>query len=209
MKVLALVVALASCQTATVDPSKIYRRNMHMSINEVIYNGTAVVPAGIGFNIRATFKSSIEKLKMNTCHRYYVQNKVGKKWSYTYKKNKGIEDVGVCIMDIGAFDDKGFNSWGMVEFRNDVDVNLPTELSCNGELTHPVGVSICQSQAGLRQSIGFKSDTIVYGQDECDKPFTYDGKTFFYDINRGSCVYIFQQGGKFHRHRTFGYDDEL
>ena len=208
MRVLALVVALASCQTTTVDPNKIYRRNMHMSINNIAYSGTAVVPPGKSFNIKANFDSSIEKLKMNTCHRDYVGKRLGKKWEYRYKKNTPIEDRGVCIMDIGAFSEKG-NSWGMIEFRNDADVNLPADLSCNGSLTHRVGVSICQAKAGLRQSIKFKATAKVYGQDECDKPFTSDSKTFNYDINRGSCVFIFQSGDKFHRHRTFGYDDEL
>ena len=65
---------------------------MDMSINEVIYSGTAVVPPGIGFNIKATFDSSIEKIKMNTCHRYFVDRKIGKKWEYVYNKNAGIEN---------------------------------------------------------------------------------------------------------------------
>ena len=208
MKVLALVVALASCQTTSVDPSKIYRRNMDMSINNIAYSGTAVVPPGKSFEIKARFDSSIDKLKLNTCHRYFVDRKIGKKWEYKYQKNDGIEDSGVCIMDIGAFSEKG-NSFGMIEFRNDLDVDLPADIACNGELTHRIGVSICQSQIGLRQSIKFKDTAKVYGQDECDKPFTRDGKTFNYDINRGSCVFIFQSGNRFHRHRTFGYDDEL
>jgi len=202
------VLAVVSCQTPTADPSKIYRRNMELKINDIDYLGTAVVEPGNGFRVKAKFESSIEKLKLNTCHRYFVEKKVGKKWSYEYKKNKGIEDKGVCIMDIGAFSSKG-NYFGLVEFRNDIDVNLVADLSCNGSLTHPMGVSVCQSQAGLRQQIRFSSAAKVYGQDECDKPFTTDGKTFNYDINRGSCVFIFKIGKRFHRHRTFGYDDEL
>lgn len=207
--IMILISLLASCQTPTADPDKLYRKNMKMRINGVTSYGTYVASKSRLFEIKAKFPSSIEKLKLNSCHRYIVEKKVGKSWEYRYIPNKGIEDSGLCVVDIGAFDQKGVHAWGMIEFKNDPDVMLPAELKCNGVHSKEAGVSICQSQTGLRQSIEFYDDTKVYSQDECARPYTYDNRVFFYAIDRGNCVFVFQQGKKFHRHRTFGYDDEL
>jgi hypothetical protein len=204
-----LIFLFLGCQTPTADPDKLYRKNMNLKINGVSASGTYVASKHKAFRIEAKFPASIEKLKLNSCHRYVVHKKVGRSWEYTYVQNDGIENVGLCVVDIGAFDEKGEHSWGMIEFINDEDVSLPAVVKCNGVKSKPVGVSICQSQKDLRQSIEFEEKTKVYAQDECDKPYTYDDKTFFYQINRGNCVFIFQQGKQFHRHRTFGYDDEL
>lgn len=209
LKKCGLLLLLSSCKTTIPEGSKFYKKNLAFEINGKDYNGTAVIDYGDSFYIKTSFPTKIDKLKINTCHRYKVANNIGKSYKFRYTKITGIEDRGVCVMDVGAFE-KGYqNSWGLIEFRNDQDVDLIADIRCNGESFLSSGVSICQSQIGLRQSINFSKETKLFAQDECEKPFTYDKKTFYYDIEAGNCLYLFQQGKRFHRLRTYGFHDEL
>lgn len=207
--ILNTLILVVSCATGKLkSPKKLYRNNMELIVNGEKSIGVHVARPAQTYSIEVRFKKKMDNLKINTCHRYIVKNDVGRNWKYIYKKAEGIEDNGMCTMHIGGFN-FGAYSWGLIEFKNDSDVNLMANMRCNGVLSRVNGVSICQAQKGLRQSITFGVETKAYAQDECDKPFTYDNYTHYYDINRGNCVYIFKAGKRFHRHRTYGFDDEL
>lgn len=182
---------------------------MELSINGQSFVGVGVVGRAKAYKIKASFDSSIEELRLNTCHRFKKYKKIGKKFEFNYEKSKKIENTGLCIMNLIAIDKKGDNRFGLIEFKNDVDLNLKGLTTCNGQTKAVEGVSVCQSQKSLRQSIEFLEKSTVYAQDECKKPFTYDSKTFFYDIQLGDCVFLFDAESGFHRHRTYGYHDEL
>ena len=207
---LLILLLLASCATVPPNPDILYRKNMDFTVNGLHVNGVVVMPPQSSYNIRARFDDSMEKLKLTTCHRYYVKKNVGKKFEYNYQKSNGVEDSGVCVMEISAYDEnKNANKWATIEFRNDSDVIVPALLFCNGVIQKTKGVSMCQSQIGLRQAISFDIETSVYSQDECDKPYTYDKLKYYIDLTKGTCVYLFENKTGFHRLRTYGYHDEL
>ena len=203
-----LILTIFGCKTAP-DSKKLYKKNMFLEVNGVQAVGVIVAEMGSVFTIKADFKKKINRIKVDTCHRNYDNVDIGKDWEYFYKKIGGIEDKGMCKMKITALNGDGINSWGLIEFKNESDHNLGAVLKCNGAVSNVSGVSICQSKAGLRQSITFKEPTYSDPQDECSKPFTYDGKTYYYDIDHGNCVFLFKAGRKFHRLRTFGYDEVM
>ena len=154
MKILILLL-LIGCKTPP-DSKKLYKKNMLLEVNGVQAVGVLVAERGSVFTIKADFKKKINRIKVDTCHRNYDNNDIGKEWSYFYKKNEGIEDKGMCKMKITALNNFGVNAWGLIEFKNESDHNLEAVLKCNGAKTKVSGVSICQSKAGLRQSITSK-----------------------------------------------------
>jgi hypothetical protein len=210
MGILIIVLLMASCATVPPNADILYKKNMDLTVNGYPINGIAVLSPQHSYTIRAKFDDSIEKIKLTTCHRYYVKTNVGKKFEYTYRKSDGVENNGVCVMELAAFDEKkNENRWATLEFRNDSDVIAPAKLLCNGVIQQTKGVSICQSQIGLRQAIEFNKKTDSYTQDECDKPYTYDNKKFYIDLTQGACIYLFDNEDGYHRLRTYGYHDEL
>jgi hypothetical protein len=208
--VLLMILFLAGCASVPPASDILYKKNMDLTVNGYPINGMAVLDPQHSYTIKAKFDNSMEKIKITTCNRYYVKKKVGKKFEYIYRKLGKIENKGVCIMEIAAFDEnQNENRWATLEFRNDADVNVKAQLMCNGHISNTVGVSICQSQIGLRQAISFNEKTEVYEQDECAKAFTYDHKTFYIDLTQGACLYLFENKQGFHRLRTYGFHDEL
>jgi hypothetical protein len=209
LKLTFILMLIASCTTPLLDPKKLYKKNMLLEVNGVQAVGVLVAEMGSVYTIRADFKKKISRIKVDTCHRNYDKNDIGKEWEYFYKKIGGIENSGMCKMKITALNDTGVNSWGLIEFKNESDHNLEAVLKCNGTASEVSGVSICQAKAGLRQSITFKTPTYADTQEECSKLFTYDEKTYYFDMDHGSCVFLFKAGSKYHRLRTFGYDEVL
>tara|TARA_R110000824_G_scaffold96013_3_gene230436 strand:+ start:2519 stop:3154 length:636 start_codon:yes stop_codon:yes gene_type:complete len=203
-----ILLLILGCQTNAPDPKKMYKKNMLFTVNGVRAKGIHVAEKSNVFNIKANFPEKIDHLELNTCHRYFTAKKVGKSWDYFYKKAIGIEDIGVCAMSVIALEDEGSNAWALIEYKNDNDYTLEAEIRCNGDYNKSTGVSICQSQQGLRQSVKFLVDTKSYDQDECSAPYTYDNRTYYYNIERGDCIYLFKHKKELHRHRTYGYDVE-
>ena len=207
---LLIILLLASCTSIPPNADILYKKNMNLTVNGMEVSGVAVLPPKPIYNIVARFDSSIERLKLTTCHRHYVKRDVGKKFKFDYIKSKGIENSGVCVMEISAFDEnKNENEWALLEYRNDPDVIAPATLFCNGVIQKTVGVSICQAMIGLRQAISFDIKTTTYSQDECAKPYTYDNLKYYVDLTLGACLYLFENEAGFHRLWTYGYHDEL
>ena len=203
---------LLSCQTELPHGEKYYRKNMVIEVNGKSAVGTMVLGhlESNKYEIKAKFKESIERIEFTSCHRFHAANKIGKKWEYVYQKNPDLEGVGVCLVDIMAKDEKLVgNRWAILEFVNGPHLNLKAKLGCNGDIKMTRGVSICQSQFPLKQSIEFSEEVEVDPNDECPPPYTYNNKLFRYDINRGNCIYLFEGKSGFHRHVAYGYDDVL
>ncbi len=187
------------------DPAKLYKKEVEMSINEHKAKGVQVELKKPSYKFIFELPEKPSVVKITTCHREDTFRDVGKRLEYVYQPVHGLEDVGYCPLEIGAFDVEGAHTWGMVDFQD--DETLLATIGCNGQTFRYLGVSICQSRYGLIQTIKFEDPVKVFFNEPCDKPETKDQRVFMIEAVRDKCVYLFASAEKNHRLTMFGYDE--
>lgn len=178
-----------------------------MVIDGVKAKGVYVAPRRAAYKIRFELPDKPNIVKLTTCHREETFRDTGKKLEYEYKPVVGLEDRGSCLLELGAFDDEGAHAWGLIDFVD--QETLKASIGCNGEKVNALGVSICQSKAGLLQTISFESAVQVFSNDPCPKMETKDGLNFIYQMAEDKCLYLFTDKQSEHRLTTFGYQEVL
>jgi len=188
----------------------VYKRDMQICLNDKCAEGVIVAPRKSKYEFEIKAHGRLELFTFATCHReettskhsrrrWFKDNKVVKG---TYLPVPGIED-GHCPVYIGGYNHKNRNSWAFADFE-DPEYTISAKVNCNGASGEFNGVSVCQSRAGLIQTIEFPEVVTV---DACG----LKGKSnrFEYKIESGECVAVFFGAKSMHRLTTIGYDKIL
>jgi len=225
---IAFLLVLSACVTTQpkIDieaiKEKLYRKDMEIQANDYKGHGVLVVPSETKYKIKIKALGNLDLFTFQSCHREITQEDAGKKGGFLgigrdkklaqleFAPSKGIEDKGVCPIDIGGYEKKkGRHSWGAIILENS-KFTLPSVTKCNGQTTQYRGTSACQSRAGLIQRIEF-TVPIDYN---LDPSCQYEGvrltneRIFQYQIPEGQCVtYFREKDGKkrYSEHHDYGY----
>jgi hypothetical protein len=194
---------LIACQTTkNLDITKVYRKNLVFEINDVKARGLYVSAKRPQYNLRIFLPEKPDLVMISSCHRHEIFEQPGKELSYTYRPVKGLEEN--CILEITALAEDQHNLWGLIEFVH--DESLSAIVGCNGNSDITQGVSLCQSRAGLIQTISFTTEVYSFHTDDCPEMKPKHGKQFVYAIGLDKCTYSFSNGKQRHTLTTFGYN---
>jgi hypothetical protein len=188
------------------DAAKLYRKEMRFSVNGNDFTGVANLDDSIGHKIKFKTERSTARARISTCARDVHFNEPGReRFEYRYYPNQYERDTG-CFLQISLLDKDGAHAWGLLDFRREGD-GLAADIDCNGTHYQARGAFLCQSKAGLIQTISFDSPALMAAPKRCEAPTSPDGgKTWFLAVTRGFCNYRFAAGGQGLRFRTYGYD---
>lgn len=209
----ALISCASGMQQTTDAPLYKYRANIQITVDNVEFDGMGVTGLTGPKDIALVSQARLDLLKINTCHRDFTIEKVdkgwfggsGKKYTYHYVPTEK-EKSRVCSMYIQSFDKKGITDWGYLAFRT--DETLPAVMECNGRSQRYAGISICQTMAGLDQSLTFDRDVEFEADANCSVKVETKRK---YTIRgtKGFCLAEFSDGKEWHRMILLGYEKNL
>lgn len=205
---------LSSCTDVDqkLDPEIFYKRDMEISVNGHKITGAGVVPRSGQYEIKGVAKGTLDLFTLTTCHREITREGLDEEFSEKLYPVRGLEDAGGCSLQLGGYERKrGRHSWGFVDFE-DAQATLPATLKCNGDVRRNNGVSVCQSRAGLIESIEFDAPVRVRPDPECPIPDSANKKTFVFPLPPKACVFAFREidpPNRVHRLTTLGYDGIL
>lgn len=208
--VAAMLMAMApALPRQTIDPDKVYRRDISLTVNGQKGVGVMVAKATKRYLIQGETRHQIDLLTITTCHRDYKAENLKKVFEYIFEPVDGVETSGGCPMQISAYDMNGVHSWALIDFE-DAGATVPAKMKCNGEVKTFSGASICQSREGLTQEIEFETPMKVAPEKDCPMPIPEDHKTFVFPIAPRECVYAFMdEKGALHRMTTIGFQGTL
>lgn len=189
------------------DPQKqaeqIYKKDLALIIDGQKYSGVAVLPLKPSYNITVLPEEKADRLIIQSCHRDITIDKpksgwFSSKYTFTYDPIIGVEDNRNCALEIASLTAKTENAFAYIDFRDSrPEISLPSSLKCNGQYSSSDGVSICQSAAGLRQSISFQDKTLIDGVDlKCNVMETKDRYTYEWNMVPDKCIYYFVSNKK-------------
>lgn len=190
-----------------------YRGEILITINGVKSEGMAVVPLTGPLTIRIESKFGLDRLQFTTCSRQDVVRDPGGSWfgkskSYDYQYSPGTKEMaGQCPLYIEAFNKSSLGSWGFVAFRS--DEKLTARVQCNGVNEWFPGYSVCQTRAGLDQSISFDTPVTDFEADKICNIKKVDNKNFDLRPGLGMCVVTFYDGTNWHGLNLLGYQRVL
>lgn len=212
--ILLFMMACADMSIQSPDPEVYYKRDMDITVNNITYPGTLVVPRSGRYNMRIKFPGKGDLVLLKTCHREEELEGLGSSERLYYSPTPGLEDTGKCYLEIVALSKKdGRHSWGIVDFQHEM-WNLPALVKCNGKTHNAHGVSFCQSKFGLVQEIVFSEKVTLSTKARCyallEHEFFEDGKTLRFITPRGECTFVIKsESGKLHKLTMIGYEQIL
>ena len=205
IKTLALSALLAGCSTVSQipDASHVYKRQLEMTVNGVKCPGVCVVKQALSYKIHVE-ASRIDYGSIETCHRKVSVEDKNDSWDYTYSPQS--LEIG-CPIEVVTLDKKNAkNGFGLIDIESS-DYQMKAKLTCDGVLTEAQGSSICQSKAGLNQSIEFDSPVVVHPDPNCPLEGPSDGRKWVFKLVKGMCVYVWGSKQGFFKLTTIGTDD--
>ncbi len=209
---LCMLAACASGIDQKLSPDVFYKRDMSIDVNGVKGVGALVVPIAAQYRIQGESKGELDLFTLESCHREFSAEKLGRKFTYGFLPVQGLEGSG-CPIQLGGYEKKrGRHSWGLIDFE-EPESTLPATLKCNGTQAKTNGVSVCQSRVDLIQAIVFDVEVDqAVAKDDCKLPTPKDSKTFIFPIKKRECAIVFRekQGQRrFHRLTTLGFEGIL
>lgn len=218
---LAAVLLLSSCagQNQILERGLFYKRDVGIEVNGKSYEGVVVVPKADRYNLVLRPKGKLDLVLVRTCHREFSGEKLspgflgigGGQFKYEYVPTPGLEDSRVCPLRAEVYEsDKGRHSWALLDFEHP-DYTIGYMLQCNGAVSYPRGVGVCQTKAGLLQRIKFQ-EPIRFAPPEpvgCALPMKKDG-VYEFAASLGECLYHFDtKDGRLGRLTVVGYEGVL
>ncbi len=216
---LVFISVLAGCSTTNqiLDTNLFYKRDIGIEVNGKQYEGVVVIPKAPKYNLVLKAKGKLDLVLIRSCHREFSGEKLSSGWlgnnsfKYEYVPTPGIEDTRTCPLRVEVYEaEKGRNSWALLDFESP-DYVVPYWLQCNGSVTRPSGVGVCQTKAGLAQRVRF-DEPIRFAPPEpvgCALPMKKDGAYEFL-ATTGECLYHFDtQDGRKGRLIVIGYQGVL
>ena len=194
-----------------------HRADMQFTIGNQVFDGIASTPLRNVQDIKIKSKVPIDRLQITSCARDRVFRDIdgggwfgtqpGKEMTYRYEPNEKEQEV-PCFLYVEAYSKRQLTSWGMIAFSK--EERLPAALDCNGLREKFGGLSICQTNHGLEQSIIFQEPIVDF---EADKHCNLVRKSDYkFDVKPelGFCVATFMNdAGEMHRMLMLGYQSVL
>lgn len=230
---LALVFAVLFMSACSTTPQVLktdvfYKRDLPFCIEGLTcYEGTAVIPKqdNYVFEVAPKGDAKVDLLIVDTCHRETTQEgppetvldffknifgKSAKGYKFNYRPVTGIEDDGDCSIRINTLEkNKGRHAWAVVRAEHE-RYKLPISLHCNGSILETIGVSICQSKAGLTQQMRFSEKVMIEADKGCELPHKKADGAYEWKISLGECGYTIRgESGKIHDMLTIGFEGLL
>lgn len=203
----------SAVKQAMEDPYTSYRAEMIFDVNKKVFKGMGVAPLTATQTIILVSPIQLDRLEISSCGRHDVKRDVDAKdtWfgktdagyvlKYTHTPN-ALEVEGVCPLMFQAFSKDKQKAWGMVFFRT--GQTLPAEMDCNGAHWTFVGMSVCQTKAGIEQLLTFQNPVEYEATPECSIT-TEDKKKFRVRARQDICKASFSDGVAFHDMVLLGY----
>lgn len=210
--IIILLVFLLGCSSAPItglEEAVYYLRDLNMEVNGTRSFGRLVVPRASQYKVKIRFPGQGDLVTMKTCHRESTHEELGRKEEFTFTPVPGIEDTGICFLEISVFEmGKGRHAWGIVDFEHPM-FTLPATVRCNGWNYRTNGTSICQSKIGLVQTIVFDEPVETSSVASCG-PLKVNGRFIEYRMPKGECTYIIKgASNKLHKLTLIGYEKIL
>lgn len=215
----ALMLVSCSSVNQTLEPGLFYKRDVGIEVNGKQYEGVVVIPKAAKYSLLLKPKGNLDLVLLRTCHREFTGEKLssgflgigGGQFKYEYSPIEGIEDSRVCPMRVDVYESgKGRHSWAFLDFEHP-NYSIRYALSCNGSVTVPNGVGVCQTKAGLTQRIQAQ-EPIRFAPPMpvgCAVPMKH-GDSYEFQATLGECLYQFDtEAGKLGRLITIGYEGVL
>lgn len=204
-----LLLGCVTQPTQELDPKIYYKRELDMRVNGSIAKGTFVAKKNNAYRIKINFPGKGDLVTLKTCHRETESEDLGRRETITFTPNEGMEDTGLCFLEIAAFEyKKGRHAWGLIDFHSE-KFQLPAKIKCNGKTYISEGTTICQSKEGLFQKIEFGEPILFSEKSKC-KPLPFDEgmRVSEFNMPNRECTFIFkgQESGKLHKLTTIGYE---
>ncbi len=201
---------LAGCpEVQRVDgiaPSEYLRATLPVEIDGVTVPGAGVAQRRAAAKIKVVLPERTKLLTLRSCHRYVPLPNPQSPLVYAYSPAFLLENEGSCVVFVSAITEQGKRYLGIVDWT--ADERGGASVDCNGERRQTIGVSFCQSRAGLLQSVWPAEKSELAASAPGCNPMRQDGERYFYAISKGLCVYSFRlSSGEYHRHTTWGYED--
>lgn len=198
---------LAGCSQPGIkdlDPTKQYKIDLNVEINEKHGQGFMVIPKAQNYDITVHAIDEVDLVTLNTCHREMSLQKQNNQFKISITPNE-IESSGYCPLIIQTFISKQRYNGAFIDI---IDTTLKAHLVCNGESKDFIGASVCQSPAEMIQQISFESPVKQGTPDpECAKVVQKKDNKYEIKLNKGFCVYVFRDANKkIHRLTTYGYE---
>ncbi len=212
---------LTSCASTNqvLEQGVFYKRDVGIEVNGRTYEGVVVVPKASKYSLTMRPKGKLDLVLLRTCHREYTGEKLspgflgmgGGAFRYEYVPDPGLEDVRVCPLRVEVYEsEKGRHSWSLIDFEHP-DYAIKYTLHCNGSVSSPNGVGVCQTKAGLLQRLAFE-EPIRFAPPEpvgCALPMKKNG-AYEFAATLGECLYHFQTwDGRLGRLTVVGYEGVL
>lgn len=190
-----------------------YRGELLVTVSGQAFDGMAVTKLTGPITIHIESKFGLDRLQFTSCARQDVVRDIAGTWfgsskTYDYQYNPDQKELGgQCLLYIEAFNKASLAAWGMVAFRS--DESFPAHVQCNGVNWTFSGYSICQTKAGLDQSISFDKPVVAFRADPLCNMKQIDSKNFDLRPAQGMCVATFHDGTNWHTLNVLGYERVL
>jgi hypothetical protein len=224
-----LLTLFAGCaskgQLATKLPLYNYKGDIELTVDGKKFEGMGVTTIEGPKSIKLKSKARFDLLRISSCHREMTQEKVDWKeaWfgmggesaqAYTYQYEPlPVEQEKFCPLYFEAYEKRNGSldgvvaAWGYLAFRT--NEFLPAKTECNGTRWTFKGISVCQTRAGLEQTIAFEKPITKYFSNELCEIRDIDEKSFRVRGGKGFCQATFTDGVSRHRLVLLGYDEVL
>lgn len=188
--------------------------------NEKNIIGIGVIRQAQKYKIRIDPLGKADAIILQSCHRQWRTPHPKRRGGWFSKKyyeffiepTKEHEVNKACSFDIGVFEkEKGRHGWGLLVIDSN-RAKLKALVKCNGQTNSFGGTSVCQSKAGLIQSIHFDRPVTIASTKNCKiknikKPI--NKKDWIFLMPAKECITFFvddKNADVFHKAVWFGYD---
>lgn len=215
--IIILAFALSGCttleqQNTTKEPLYSHKADMTVTVDGVAFDGMAVTEITGKKEVVLKSRASADVFVVASCQRYEKFENVGKTWfgpsakdlKYIYNPTS-IELERKCPIYFQTFDKSGITDWGYLAFRRDSNV-IPARTECNGRSIKYSGHSVCQTKAGLEQSIRFDTPVPYFSADPGCNVVRMSDRAFRFRPSLGFCAGEFSDGKNFHQLTALGFD---
>ncbi|MGZ6477647.1 MAG: hypothetical protein ACXWQE_00015 [Bdellovibrionales bacterium] len=190
-----------------------YRGELLVTVDGKSFEGMAVTKLTGPVTIHVESKFALDRLQFTSCGRQDVIRDFDNSWfskskTYDYQYSPDKKELsGQCALYIEAFNKANLAAWAYVAFRS--DETFPARMECNGVDWKFSGLSVCQTKAGLDQSIIFDKSVVDFEADPLCGLKKIDDKNFDLRPGLGLCVAAFYDGQNWHTLNMIGYERVL
>jgi len=224
--IISSLIYLSACSTTdhirpTLSTDINYQKDLKMIVTpanghaKTIY-GMGVVPESKHYKIRIEPPGKADMITVLSCHREMKTPNPKRHGGWFSKKyyefniwpDPQHEVNSACSFDAGVYEKKkGRHAWGLIVIENK-RAKLGATTKCNGQTTVFGGTSVCQSKAGLIESIHFDRPVISTNVVGCEIRKPKDKRNWVYLMPKNECIIYFvdeKNPDNFHKAVLYGY----